>query len=202
MSTPDPLTFIVHSSPKYSNNTMFDRAMDENLARWHIVRVIVEECASVAMMAMRWCKRNNIRLTLVVVDITVAQREDRKRRYQYMADERPDVVLVFDTPLNLEEFTSTIYVAGCPISLVYPKNQLPYYATWKKGMTKMPFTINDASAARDARLGRPKKKMTPEEKKNAEKRSQEKSAERKRIAKLLTKAMKPVKGYTSRRRVL
>jgi hypothetical protein len=182
---PTPVTFVLHSTSGYQNNYFFARTMDENLARWNIVRVIVEDGSGVTAMAMRWCKRNRVRLTVVIVDLKIAQRDDRKRRYQYMADERPDVVLIFSLPPRWQQFVETLHGAGCPISLVYSDAQQPRYLRWAPGMTRMPHTIRDSAIATAVRRGRPKKIMTPEQRAERIKDNKALWRERQRIRKAL-----------------
>ena len=161
--TATPISVAVHSTPGYFNDALFFRTLDECRARFNLVRVIAEEGSAVAAMARHWCRRNRVRLVIVLPDETVPARFDRLRVWRAIAEMRPACGLFFNQADHFVTKAHALYDRGIPVSLVYPtQDNLPTYTTWSPGV-RFPATPDIQTVARNVRRGRPRKKLSPEE---------------------------------------
>ena len=187
---PTPVTFAVHSTPGYTNSFFFFHVMDSNLARWNITRILVEQGTAVATMAAHWCKLNGVRLTVVLVDLTVPQIDDRPRRYRQIAEEGPQVALLFNQAGHWLDFAQALHDAKTKVYFVQSDAQVPHYVPWQPGMTRMPAVAKEREIAREVRRGRPKKRLTEAERKENKREATARFDEKRRLLKALSRPMR------------
>jgi hypothetical protein len=184
--TPTPVCFVVHSTPGYANSFFFFHVMDSNLARWNITRVIAEQGSAVATMAAFWCKLNGVRLTVIMIDLTVPQIDDRPRRYRQIAEEGPDAALIFNQAPHWLDFAQTLHDAKTKVYFVQSEAQVPHYTHWEPGMTRMPAAPSEREVVRAVRRSRPKQRLTPEERAQRQREAKEQYNDRARMLKALS----------------
>ena len=162
--TATPISVAIHSTLLYANDQLFYATMDECKSRFNLVQVIAEEGSAVASFARLWCRRNGAHLTIVLRDASVAEAFDRCRRWTQIVEEKPAAFLVFNSAPKWLAAANRLHAAGVPVSLVRPTDRNgPIYIAWAPGMTDVPTTPDMATVARNARKGRPKRKLSPEE---------------------------------------
>jgi hypothetical protein len=191
---PTRMTIALHSTPLFANADLIYRALDEVATRWNLVRVIAEEGSAASVYARSWCKQKGVRLTVFLRDPSVAERDDRARRWGQVAEERPALMLLFNGASRWIEAATILNEKGIPTSIVQPTAEnTPRYVTWAPGMSTQGLAVPSGRAvAQGLRRGRPRSPLTEAERKARKADGRAAWRERKRLEKKLMSRPNPV----------
>lgn len=192
------ITVLAQSSPHFSQDTMFFKTLEAILMQYRITRFVVEKGSGVAAMAQHWCKLHQVKLIVVLPEPSVTPIDDRMRRYKQMAEELPDMVLVFDIFDTIHDFDVALAESiSAKINLVFTRGQQIRFETWEDGQPLPdPRTMVDSERSLEAtrravNRAKPKRKKTPEEVKAAAAEVKARWREKKKIERKIKKPMQP-----------
>ena len=200
---PTPMTFVVHSTPRYGNDILFFHTMDELAVRYYVARVVAEDGSSVAHLARHWCKRNKVNFTLVLRDETLAEVNDRPRRHAVMLAQKPHCALIMNQFDRWQEFAKTMHAAGVPVNFCHPadENNRPKFIPWEPGFAPPP-TPSLKWVTAPVRKARRALRATAEHKAETKRRCTAAHDEKRRLIKIMKRMQDGTLGtWRHRRRV-
>ena len=184
---PTPMTVLVESTELYANDILFFATMNDCFARMDIVRVIATEGTSVSHLARHWCKRNNVKFTLVLLDDGISPRDDRARRIELLSKQGIHFALFFNQFDFFRQFADALHGARVPVNFVHAADEMnrPKYITWTPGMTNLAQTPTMKDITKPARRARHAQRVTEEHKKQVKRECTARHDEKRRLIKLM-----------------
>ena len=184
---PTPITILVESTAKYENDMLVFTALNECLAKMHVVRVMATDETSVANLARHWCRKHNIRFTLILLDPSISPKDDRARRVELIIGLKPHAVILFNQFDRWLEFANAYAAAGIPTTFCHPTQEnFPKWIKWEPGHSP-PQTPTMKWVTGPARRARHAQRVTEEHKRDVRRRHNEIQSEKRRLKRLMAR---------------